>query len=598
MFQNFAVISNSKMVAPRLKLLRVQMKKITIDGFFVPRTDMFRGESVPKNSERLAWLTGFTGSAGIALVGEKKAALFVDGRYILQAPSQTDINLFEIIQTPPIKIASWIKENFVKGSIIGFDAWLHTPSEIKQLKNDLDGFAKLKPINNLIDKIWAERPAPPFGNIEFLGIKRSGKVASDKLAELQAKIANAQCEAIILTLPENICWLFNMRGRDVPNTPLVLSFAIVPVVGVPTLYLQKENIAHDSLAALDAIAHLAGFDEFSIGIEKLAIMGGKIWVDEENIPQAVMDILQTKGSKIYNKADPILLAKAKKNITELKGMKQAHLLDGIAMANFLCWFDENAQSGKLSEIEIVERLENFRRKEKTLVDISFDTIAGAGENGAIVHYRVNEKTNRTLKKGELMLVDSGGQYLSGTTDITRTLYTGAASDEQKKSFTQVLKGMIAISSLRFPKGTSGAQIDSLARQFLWQEGKNYNHGTGHGVGAFLSVHEGPMSIAPRATLPIIEGIILSNEPGYYKQGEYGIRIENLIHVKECDEYENYLEFETLTLAPIDMRLIEQKLLTKSEINWLNNYHKKVWEALAGKLDREVRNWLQRATKPI
>ncbi|MCF6343390.1 MAG: aminopeptidase P family protein, partial [Devosiaceae bacterium] len=528
----------------------------------------------------------------------KKAALFVDGRYVLQGPAQTDINLIEVLETSPTKIATWIKENFSEGVKIGFDAWLHTRAEIKKLEKELAGFAKLLPVENPVDMVWKDRPAPPFGNIEFLGIERSGKVASEKLAQLQATIANKKCTAIILTLPENICWLFNMRGRDVPNTPLVLAFAIVPVVGTPTLYLEDKNIGHDSLLALDAIAHLASKDEFINDINRLTKTSAKIWLDEASAPQKISQNIEKSKAEIFNQADPILVMKAKKNSTELKEMKQAHLLDGIAMVKFLCWFDKYASSNELTEIDIVKSLENFRREEKTLVDISFDTISGAGANGAIVHYRVNEKSNRKLKKGELMLVDSGGQYLSGTTDITRTLYTGSASKEQKQRYTEVLKGMIALSLARFPKGTTGTQLDTLARQYLWQNGLNYNHGTGHGVGAFLSVHEGPYGISPRANLALMEGTILSNEPGFYKQGEYGIRIENLVHVKESTIGENFLEFETLTLAPIDKRLIEQKMLSKSEVKWLNNYHQMVWDRLSEHLEGEAKDWLKRATKAI
>lgn len=597
-FQSFEVTNDSKNVASRLAMLRAQMSKQKIDGFIIPRSDAHRGESLPKGDERLPWLTGFTGSAGMAIIAPKKAALFVDGRYVLQAPAQTDSKLIEVVEAPPAKLATWIKENFSKGAKIGFDAWLHTPAEIKNLEKELTGFAKLQAVESPLDAVWQDRPTPPFGNIEFLGIERSGKVASEKLAQLQATIANRNCEAIILTLPENICWLFNMRGRDVPNTPLVLSFAIVPVVGTPTLYLEDKNIGHDSLIALDAIAHLASKDEFINDIKKLTNPSARIWLDEASAPQKIAQIIKKSESKIFNQADPVLVMKAKKNATELKGMKHAHLLDGIAMVKFLCWFDKYAGSSKLTEIDIVKGLENFRREEKTLVDISFDAITGAGANGAIVHYRVNEKSNRKLKKGELMLVDSGGQYLSGTTDITRTLYTASASKEQKQRYTEVLKGMIALSLARFPKGTTGTQLDILARQYLWQNGLNYNHGTGHGVGAFLSVHEGPYSISPRANLALEAGTILSNEPGYYKQGEYGIRIENLVHVKESTIGENFLEFETLTLAPIDVRLIEQKMLSKIEINWLNNYHRMVWDKLSKHLESENKSWLKEATKAI
>ncbi len=597
-FQDFSQISNPDILAPRVQQLRKTLKKKNLAAFLVPRSDVYKGEAVQKCDERLAYISGFTGSTGIAAIGLKKAAIFVDGRYTLQAPKQTDLDIFEVIETPPNKVTKWLQYNFKKKSTIGFDAWFHSPNEIKELQKKLKGHLKLKPVENLIDKIWQDRPKPLSSKIKFLTIERSGKTASEKIAELQQIIATAKCDNLIITTPENICWLFNMRGQDVPNTPIVLSFAIIPAAGTPTIFLPKEQINHDTLAALDAIAHLEDKNNFANALAALGKNKPSIWIDSNFAPFAIKKILQKSGAKLFEKPDPITAIKAIKNSTELKGMKKAHLLDGIAMVKFLCWFDENAPSGKLNEIEIVKRLESFRREEKTLADISFDTIAGAGENGAIVHYRVNDNSNKTLKQGELMLVDSGGQYLSGTTDITRTLFCGSASNEQKQRYTQVLKGMIAISILRFPKGTTGGHLDILARQFLWQDGKNYSHGTGHGVGAYLSVHEGPFSISPRANLPIKVGIILSNEPGFYKQGEYGIRIENLIHVKQSDVAKDFLEFETLTLAPIDTRLIDNSLLTKTEVNWLNAYHQRVWKALEGKLNKKVRSWLKAATNPI
>jgi Xaa-Pro aminopeptidase len=597
-FQDFSEISKPELIAPRIKSLCDELKANKLDGFLIPRADMHRGESVQKRDERLAYISGFTGSAGLAIVGQKQAALFVDSRYVLQAPMQTDMKIFEIIQTPTSTITDWIKENFAKNSTIGFDAWLHSPSEITKLKIKLKGHAKLKATANPIDKIWDNRPPAPKSSIEFLGIDRSGKIASEKLADLQQKLATKNCDYIVLTLPQSICWLFNMRGSDVPNTPIILSFAIIPATGTPTLFFAKDKINHDSLAALDAIAILESKDNFASALKSLAKTSATIWIDSNSCPFAITKIFKKSNVKLYQKSDPILAMKAIKNSTELKGMKQAHLFDGKAIVEFLCWFDKNAEQGKLSEIDIVTQLENFRREEKTLMDISFDTISGAGANGAIVHYRVNEKSNRTLKTGELMLVDSGGQYLSGTTDITRTLFCSSASDEQKDSYTRVLKGMIAISMARFPKGTTGAQIDILARQYLWQKGKNYNHGTGHGVGAYLSVHEEGTGISPRVTAKLEEGHIISNEPGYYKEGEYGIRIENLIHVVKSKTTPGYLKFKTLTLAPIETRLIEQKLLTKDEVNWLNDYHKKVWKKISPFLKGVEKDWLKKATMVI
>ena len=597
-FQSFKERAEPGNVAPRLEALRSAMIKAGVDAFLIPRADAHRGESVPESEERLAWITGFTGSAGMAIIGANEAALFVDSRYTLQAPTQTDQHLITVLETPPASSSDWIKEHVPSGKNIGFDPWLHTPREIASLREKLDGHAHLEPITNPIDQIWTDRPKPPTSEVEFLGHNRSGKTASEKIAELQQTLAAAKCDAVVLSLPESICWLFNMRGHDVPNTPLVLSYAIVPSVGEPSLFLASDKLTHETITGLDAIAQLRPTSELTNELIARGDAKNTIWLDPATAPDAVAEILTEAGAKLHKKPDPILAPKAIKNDAELAGMREAHKLDGIALAHFLAWFDTEAPKGKLTEIEIVAKLETFRRQDETLVDISFETISGAGANGAIVHYRVTENTNRTLKRGELMLVDSGGQYLSGTTDITRTLFTGDATAEQKDRYTRVLKGMIGISTARFPKGTTGAQIDVLARQHLWQAGVTYNHGTGHGVGAFLSVHEGPIGIAPRYHLPLEPGHIISNEPGYYKEGEYGIRIENLVHVTKSDVAPDYFEFETLTLAPIDQRLIEPNLLTPDEKSWLNAYHKRVFSEIAPHLPEAEKNWLKRATAAL
>lgn len=596
--QDFSAQSDKGNIPLRLSLLREQIKNHKLDGYLLAHSNEHRLEILPKSDERLAWLSAFTGSAGMAIIAKKKAALFVDGRYILQAPKETDLSYFEVKLTPLETIEKWIRKNFSKGAIIGFDGWHHSYEEIEKLNKELKNFVTLKPSDNLIDKIWLDRPSPPFGEIKFLPKKLTGKTAQEKIKEIQNILCEKKIDNLILTIPENICWLFNMRGRDVPNTPIVLSFAIIPNNNMPTLYFSEKNIAQDSLMALDKLAHLAIRDEFLKDIKKLAKKRGKIWLDKSIIPFIIADILQKSKQKIFFAPDPILVRKAQKNRYEIREIKKAHILDGVALAKFLHWFDENAHSGQIDEISMVKKLEIFRREEPSLVDISFATIAGAGKNGAIIHYRVDENSNKPLKKGELMLLDSGGQYLSGTTDVTRTLFCNFATKEQKREFTLVLKGMIALSRAIFPIGTTGVQLDSLARQFLWQKGKNYNHGTGHGVGAFLSVHEGPFSISPRSNLAIIENLLLSNEPGFYKEEEYGIRIENLIYSKRSRKYSNYLEFETITLVPIETRLIAKELLTRDEIDWLNDYHKKVFLKISPYLSADVKQWLKKATKPI
>jgi len=598
-FQSFETKADRSAVAPRVKALRAEIAAAGLDAFLVPRADAHRNESVPASEARLAYVTAFTGSAGLAIIGLKRAGLFVDSRYTLQAPAQTDTKLFDVFEVPTTSLAAEIARFVPKGGKIGYDPWLHTPGEIKDLTQKLGGSATLVPTANLVDRTWADRPAPPASDIEFLGDNRAGKSATDKLAELRTSLAADDADAVVLTLPESICWLFNIRGRDTPNTPFVLGFAIVPRRGTPTLFLDGGRIDAGLKARLQDVARLADAKTLMAALSRLGAGKRRVLIDPASVPAAIADTLQQAGAALVEKRDPVLLPKSKKNAAEIDGMREAHRLDGVALAKFLAWFDAEAPKGKLTEIGIVTALESFRRDEPSCVDASFDTIAGAGPNGAIVHYRVTTETDRRLKAGELMLIDSGAQYLSGTTDITRTISTGKTTAEQRDRYTRVLKGMIGIATARFPRGTSGAQLDILARQHLWQAGVTYNHGTGHGVGAFLSVHEGPIGISPRYATPLEPGQIISDEPGYYKEGGYGIRIENLVMVVESPVGGGrYLEFETLTLAPIDTRPIELSLLTASERDWLNAYHAGVYKKLSPLLPAEVKAWLKAATKPV
>lgn len=599
-FQSFATRTSPRTVAPRLKALRQEMAEAGLDGFLIPRADAHRGESVPPGEARLAYVTSFTGSAGLAVVGPRKAALFVDSRYTLQAPAETDTAKVTVVETGQAALSEQIGEFVPKGGRIGYDPWLHTPGEIRDLGDKLAGRATLVPTGNLVDRIWPDRPAAPVTPMEVLGNNRAGRDAADKLEELRATLAREHADAVVLTLPDSICWLFNIRGRDVPNTPFVLGFAVIPKSGRPKFFVDRKKMTPELRKGLEGVATLADAAKLVTTLEKLGKAGKRVMVDPASVPVALVDAIATGGkASIVERPDPVQLPKARKNDAEIGGMKEAHRLDGIAMAKFLHWFDSEAPKGQLTEIGIATALENFRREDESLVDISFDTISGAGPNGAIVHYRVSEGTNRRLKPGELMLVDSGGQYLSGTTDITRTLYSGGATAEQKDRFTRVLKGMIAISMARFPRGTSGAQLDILARQFLWQDGVTYNHGTGHGVGHFLSVHEGPVGLSPRYMLPLEPGMIISNEPGFYKDGSYGIRTENLILVAESAVGGGkFLEFETLTLCPIDLRLVDEKLLVPAERDWLNAYHKRVWREIGPLVTGEVKAWLKQATVPL
>lgn len=598
LFQSFEEKADPANVAPRLAALRHAMAKAGVDAFLVPRADAHRGESVPPGDARLAYLTGFTGSAGFAIVGPDSAGLFVDSRYTLQAPTQTDTALVSVRAWGQGGYGTELADFVPKGGTLAYDPWLHTPGEVRNLTRQLADHCKVVPHANLVDTVWTDRPGAPVSAIEFLGHNRAGQTAGDKISAIQTSLRSDKADAAVLTLPESICWLLNMRGRDVPNTPFVLGFAIVPQTGQPTLYLDPARITDELTTALTGVAKIAGTASFTTDLAALGAADKAVLIDPASVPQAIATTLTEAGARLIEKADPVLLPKARKNEAELAGMREAHTLDGVALAKFLAWFDANAPQGELTEIGIVTALEAFRRQEESCVDASFDTISGAGPNGAIVHYRVTTKTDRTLKPGELMLLDSGAQYLSGTTDITRTLSTGSSTPEQRDRFTRVLKGMIAISTARFPQGTSGAQLDVLARQFLWQDGVTYSHGTGHGVGAYLGVHEGPIGISSRYPTPLEEGNVLSNEPGYYKAGEYGIRIENLITVRASTDFPDYLEFETLTLAPIDTRLIEPALLSPAERNWLNAYHQRVYDEIGPKLDGPVRAWLKAATAAL
>jgi len=598
-FQSFDTKTSPRTVAPRLRALRAAIADAGLDGFLIPRADAHRGESVPPGEARLGYITSFTGSAGIAAVGPKKASLFVDSRYTLQAPIETDTTLVTVLEAAQGGIDPRVADVVPAGGKLGFDPWLHTPGEIKDLTEKLKGRLTLVPTANLVDRIWTDRPAAPAGAVEFLGHNRAGRTVEDKLSEIRKALADENADVVVLTLPESINWLLNMRGRDVPNVPVMLGFALVPRTGRPTLYVNKAKITPDLKKGLSGIARVADVETLTAELRRLGAADKRVWIDPATAPLALVSAVDgVSNSTLIEKRDPVLLPKSRKNGAEIGGMKEAQKLDGIALAKFLHWFDQEAPRGKLTEIGIVEALEHFRREDETCVDASFDTISGAGPNGAIVHYRVNDKSNRTLKSGEIMLLDSGAQYLSGTTDITRTMFTGKATAEQKDRFTRVLKGMIALSMQRFPRGTSGAQLDVLARQFLWQDGVTYNHGTGHGVGAFLGVHEGPIGFSPRYPLPLEAGQIISNEPGYYKPGAYGIRIENLVLVVPSSVADNFLELETLTLCPIDLRLVDESLLLPAERDWLNAYHKRVFKEIGPLVKGEVKAWLKDATREI
>jgi Xaa-Pro aminopeptidase len=601
-FQSFEDPSERAQSAARVAALRAELARRGLDGFVVPRADRQQNEYLPASEERLAWLTGFTGSAGVAVVLKQDAALFVDGRYTAQADTQIDGSVFSIehlVEHPP---QQWLEQNLKGGAKLGYDPWLHTMDQAEKLKKAcVAAGAELVAVdNNPIDALWIDRPAQPVGPVSLREAKLAGESAPEKLKRVRAELAKQRADALLVSDPQNVAWAFNIRGADVAHTPLALAFALVPRDGRPSLYVEGTKLNNNVRHALEEFTDVRAPDDLVGDLGKLKDKA--VRVDQSTAADAFTRLLAEQGSKPQRGADPIALMKSTKNHAEIVGSRAAHKRDGAAVARFLAWFDKEAPAGKLTEIDTVAALESFRRDTGALKDISFSTIAGAGPNGAIVHYRVTRSSNRRIGKNELFLIDSGAQYEDGTTDITRTVVVGQPSEEMRDRFTRVLKGHIAIATAVFPENTTGAQLDPLARTALWQAGLDFDHGTGHGVGSYLSVHEEPVRISKLGTVALRRGMILSNEPGYYKIAAYGIRIENLVLVIAAPEpigAEKPLNaFETLTLAPIDRRLIDARMLTVKERSWLDSYHERVHEVLGPLVDPPTRSWLTAATKPL
>ncbi|WP_439272089.1 aminopeptidase P family protein [Pseudochrobactrum sp. HB0163] len=607
MFQNFEVSSNPANGAPRVAKLREEMSRLGLDGFLVPRPDEHQGEYVPARAQRLGWLTGFTGSAGAALILQDKAYIFVDGRYTLQVRSQTDPAVFTIeslVDNPP---ASWLEQNG-KGLTIGIDPWLHTIAETRALKAALEaqGGKLVETEDNLVDLIWTDQPAAPLEPVTIQPLQYAGQEPRAKLSLLSEAVAKAGADATILTDPSSVAWAFNIRGRDVSNTPLPLSFALIAANGEHILFIDKRKLPIETEAYLTQLTRIVAPNLMESTLTGLAAQGTVFMLDPALAAEKLRNLITTAGGTVKEGADPARLPRAVKNKAELDGSRAAHERDGVAMVKFFTWLDKQP-AGSVDEISAAKQLEESRRTvgemfQKPLEDLSFDSISGAGPDGAVIHYRVNTQTNRTLNEGELYLIDSGAQYRDGTTDITRTVAIGKVPDFEKKAFTLVLKGMIALSRLRFPAGTRGQDIDAFARNALWQHGFDYAHGTGHGVGSYLAVHEGPQSISKRGAQELKAGMILSNEPGYYRPGKFGIRIENLIIVKEAEMIEGgdiaMHSFETLTFCPIDRRLIDVSLLNTDERAWLNDYHAQTRAKLLPHCTEEEKNWLIAATETL
>ncbi|WP_246148993.1 aminopeptidase P family protein [Skermanella pratensis] len=592
--------------AARVAALRAELSRRGLSGFVVPRSDEHQGEYVPARAERLAWIAGFTGSAGLAVVLLDQAAIFVDGRYTLQAQAEVSPALFQYKHLTEDPHAEWIAAALPRGGRIGYDPWLHTVGWVERLRAVLSrvGGELLACPDNPVDAVWPDQPPVPLAPVVPHDLRFAGKPAAEKQADVAMALKQAGHAAAVLTQPDSIAWLLNIRGGDVPHTPLPLSFAIIDDQGATDLFIDRRKLAPGLEEHLGNHVAIRDPDEFGPALDRFGGMAGaKVRVDPASAAAWIFDRLLLADAKVERDSDPVTLPKSRKNEVELAGARAAHARDAVAVTRFLAWVASAGPTGEVGEIAAAARLLDLRREGALFRDLSFETISGFGPNGAIVHYRVSPRTERRLAPGSLYLIDSGAQYLDGTTDITRTVSIGEPTPEMREHFTLVLKGHIAIATVRFPKGTTGSQLDSLARHALWQKGLDFDHGTGHGVGSYLSVHEGPQRISKVGNTVALEpGMILSNEPGYYRTGAYGIRIENLVAVQPCADLEGaerpMLSFETLTLAPIDLVLVEPTLLTSTEIAWLNAYHARVREYLVPQLDPATAAWLIQATNPL
>ncbi|MFZ5750823.1 MAG: aminopeptidase P family protein [Pseudomonadota bacterium] len=600
MFQTFETTADPGAGPGRLAALRSRLAQEGFAGMLVPRADAHQGEYVAEHDQRLAWLTGFTGSAGFCVVLPDIAGVFVDGRYRTQVKAQVDLAAFTPVPWPETRPGPWIAAQLPDGGRIAFDPWLHTVKEIAEIEAALEGTdIRLVAAANAVDAIWPDQPPPPCGPVSIQPAAFAGEDAAARRARIGAILANAGQRAAVLTLPDSIAWLLNIRGSDVPRNPVVQAFAILYSDGRVDLFVDAAKLSEAVRTHLGPEVAVQDPSEFPAALGRVE---GPVRVDRATAPVAVSTALEAAGTAVVWGDDPCLLPKARKNAAEIAATTEAHLRDGAAMVEFLAWFDREAPKGGLTEIAVVRALEGFRRATNALLDISFDTICGAGPNGAIMHYRVTEATDRPIRAGELVVVDSGAQYIDGTTDITRTLAVGDPGPEAREAFTRVLQGMIAISRLRWPVGLAGAHLDALARYPLWLAGQDYDHGTGHGVGVHLCVHEGPARISRVSDVPLEPGMILSNEPGYYREGAFGIRIENLVLVEEApplvDPQRRWLAFRTLTFVPIDRRLIVASMLSQGERDWLNAYHAEVRAAIGPRVSAEARDWMLALTEPI
>ncbi|GHG95728.1 aminopeptidase P family protein [Pseudodonghicola xiamenensis] len=597
MFQSFEVTARPDQGPPRLARLRQELEAEGLAGFLVPRADAHQGEYVAAHDERLSWLTGFTGSAGFCAALRDVAGVFIDGRYRTQVKAQVALSDFTPVPWPEVQLADWLKAQLSEGGQVGFDPWLHSVAEIERTQAVLAGSGiEMLRCANLIDRIWDDQPAPPMQPVRAHPIEFAGETAASKCARLAGGLHKAGHRAAAITLPDSIMWLLNIRGSDIPRNPVAHGFAILHVDGRVDLFMAAEKLKDlgDHLGAGVTVHAPESF------LDALAAIDGPVRLDKNSAPQILADVL---GDKAVYGEEPCALPKARKNTAEIAGAAEAHLRDGAAMVELLCWLDAQAP-GSVTEIDVVTKLEECRQRDNALQDISFETIAGTGPNGAVIHYRVTEETDRRLENGHMIVLDSGGQYLDGTTDITRTIAIGEVGQQEKICFTRVLQGMIAVSCLRWPAGLAGQHIEAIGRVPLWLAHQDFNHGLGHGVGAYLSVHEGPQRLSRLSDVPLEPGMILSNEPGYYREGAFGIRIENLIVAQEAaplaggDPERHMLNWRTLTYVPIDRRLVVVEMLSAAERAWLDEYHAQVAQLIGPRVSGETRDWLDRATAPF
>lgn len=605
MFQTFDPVSDRSFASKHLPLLRAELQKQSLDGFVIPHDDEYQNEYIPAYAERLMWATGFSGSAGAAIVMKDKAAIFSDGRYTLQVRQQADDKFFDYEDIPATSPAAWLKENAPRGARIGYDPMLHTPDGVTKLEKAADAaeFELVRVDVNPVDAAWTDQPDRPLAKVRVHEMKYAGVNSAEKRKDIATAIQAKGADTVLITAPPSVAWLLNIRGGDVDRSPLPLARALVNADGTATLFVAPEKVDNALAGALGDDVDIRAEADVISALETLAAGGAKIAMDPALTPAKFVSTAKDAGATIVRMTDPCALPRATKNPVEIDGARAAHIRDGAAVTRFLHWLDTEAQRGDIDEITAAKKLEVFRLKNDSLRDLSFDTISGAGSNGAICHYRVSTESNLQLARGSLYLVDSGGQYPDGTTDITRTVPIGDPTDEMKDRFTRVLKGHIALATMKFPDGAAGGQLDAFARKPLWDVGLDYDHGTGHGVGSFLGVHEGPQRIAKAGSdEPLRPGMILSNEPGFYKAGEFGIRIENLIVVTEPVAQEGgerpMMAFETITLAPIHLDLVDKTLLTNTEREWLNAYHARVRATVSPLLPEDIKSWFENATRSI